>query len=261
MNSSFLSFESEGLEFALIKGNGGVITAIVTGLTDRTPTDLTIPETVKAGDQSQPCPSTRSRAEDLLFNEMSQVSGDGQPAVYPVIGIDDKAFFGLSYILKSVILPPTLKYIGAEAFFGCASLTDINFPDSLKYIGAGAFESCSSLTDVTICSPVISIKERTFCDCTSLNNVTFSETLETIYNKAFYGCTSLSDITLPDSLKSIGDKAFAATSLGVVYSQSLIPPILGTNVFPDDCQYCPPSESLSTYQDHPQWKAYRLITT
>ncbi len=38
--------------------------------------------------------------------------------------------------------------IGAEAFYGCDSLTSVSFPDSVQTIGYGAFANCKSLTSV-----------------------------------------------------------------------------------------------------------------
>jgi hypothetical protein len=50
--------------------------------------------------------------------------------------------------LKETILPPTVKEIGDNAFYGCSSLTSIKMPSNIITVGNSAFEKCTSLKSV-----------------------------------------------------------------------------------------------------------------
>ena len=52
-------------------------------------------------------------------------------------------------MLKELCLPSTLKYIGAEAFGNCGTLTEINLPKSTAYIGDSAFMYCTKLSKIS----------------------------------------------------------------------------------------------------------------
>lgn len=85
-----------------------------------------------------------------------------------------------------VTLPEGVREIGASAFAGNESLTELNLPDSLEIIGEGAFS-----------------------DCTSLAFITFGAGLLRVEAEAFFACTSLATVSLPRSVNFVGDKAFA----------------------------------------------------
>ena len=62
--------------------------------------------------------------------------------------------------------------LGKFAFWGCTSLTTVDFGDNLKVIKGECFE-----------------------DCTSLNNVVIPASTRAIYAWAFKGCTGLTSLT------------------------------------------------------------------
>ena len=47
-------------------------------------------------------------------------------------------------------LPETLETIGDAAFWGCKSLTSVEFPESVKTIGALAYYNCTGLTSIKL---------------------------------------------------------------------------------------------------------------
>ena len=60
-------------------------------------------------------------------------------------------------------LPEGLQTIGAQAFYGCSSLSSVTLPEGLQAIGASAFKYCESLTSVYANMKVpAQIEETTF---------------------------------------------------------------------------------------------------
>ena len=116
----------------------------------------------------------------------------------------------------SVTIGNDVTSIGTAAFYGCSSLTSVNFGENsqLESIGSSAFSNCSSLTSITIPDSVTSIDDWAFSNCSSLTSVNFGENsqLERIGDWAFRDCRSLTSITIPDSVKSIGSDAFSDCS-------------------------------------------------
>jgi hypothetical protein len=46
------------------------------------------------------------------------------------------------------VLPENTKFMGDNAFSGCAGLTEITIPASVKSMGANVFNGCTSLTKI-----------------------------------------------------------------------------------------------------------------
>ena len=159
--------------------------------------------------------------------------------------IEHHAFYasGLSYIE----LPPSLVYIGSEAFYGnlslkslvipenistipgsmcgrCSALETVTLPDGLQIIGEFAFSNCSVLQRCDIPTTVQTIGNGAFSSCSSLPSVTLPEGMTRIADIAFHSCNMLKEVHFPQSLTTIGDGSFqgcAIDSLG-------LPPSLNT---------------------------------
>ena len=130
---------------------------------------------------------------------------------YPVVEIGAEAFYGCRSLTR-VTIPGNVTNIGNYVFKDCSSLTNIMIPDSVASIGNQAFFGCSSLTSVTIPSNITSIGEYVFRDCSSLTNVTIPDSVTSIEYGAFFSCSSLTSVTIPDSVTDIGGSAFCACS-------------------------------------------------
>ena len=119
--------------------------------------------------------------------------------------------------LENVILPSTLKYIGAAALAFCDSLTQISLPDELETIDtyqvdtdyAGAFMFSQNLSSITIPKNVQIIKEGTFQNCTNLATLIFAEGSKCtkIGKNAFYGC-AMENVVLPEGMTTLDEWAF-----------------------------------------------------
>jgi len=144
--------------------------------------------------------------------------------------IASKAFksgiFSANELIKSVVIPNSIKRIESDAFFNCSSLKSILIPDSVTHIGDNAFACCNSLTDVTIPESVSEIPSNAFNGCKALRSVTLPQSIKSIGSFAFLDCTELKEITfegteeewkrigakLSEKIKIIFTKEIASTS-------------------------------------------------
>ena len=155
-----------------------------------------------------------------------------------ITSIADGAFKNNTKV-KQIVLPNTVKTIGAEAFYNCSSLESINvpegltriedrtfyqctklasfaFPSTLKYIGSQAFMECRALETVTLNEGLTQMRSEAFKYCTVLQTLSLPSTLEVIPEKAFYYCSNLQNIQWAEGVKTIGQGAFAYANLGIL---------------------------------------------
>lgn len=71
------------------------------------------------------------------------------------------------------VIPSTVTVIGADAFIGCAGLTNIVFPPGLTSVGDPAFAYCDNLTTLTIPATVTDLGDYCFAYCPRLTTVYF----------------------------------------------------------------------------------------
>lgn len=141
----------------------------------------------------------------------------GDEDYYNVYGIDTVVFGGsVKYIganafygfvsLKSIELGGT-EQIGDKAFANCDSLTTVDFGYALKTIGNKAFYKCSDLKNVILPDTLIEIGSYAFYRCESIETVELGS-VSTIGSFAFYGNVELKDIVIPTTVTFIGKQAF-----------------------------------------------------
>ncbi len=109
-----------------------------------------------------------------------------------VVGIADYSFYK-STVLKSLVVPETVRYIGRSAFYSCTALEELELP-----------------------AAVTRIEDYTFYDCSALKLLTLPDGLTYIGRSAFYKAllgsvtndTDTDTLVIPDAVTYIGDYAF-----------------------------------------------------
>ena len=114
--------------------------------------------------------------------------------------------------IDTIVLPPSVKALGQNAFKYCTSLKSINLPQTQKTLPVGIFEGCTSLESIELPATLTTFSTDVFYGCTKLSNVTLHEGITTIGERAFYNC-KLSSVTIPSTVTTIGDAAFKGNPL------------------------------------------------
>ncbi len=141
------------------------------------------------------------------------------PKTLKVIGAN--AFDG-RIALKSIEIPEGVEQIGAEAFMGCRALKSINIPKSVKMIGEDAFRECSSLKMFAVDEEnayysaqdgMLVNKGRDtiiwFPAGKAVRAFSIPENIQTIAAHAFIDNYYLKKIKIPASVRKVGDEAFS----------------------------------------------------
>ncbi|MBO5881640.1 MAG: leucine-rich repeat domain-containing protein, partial [Alistipes sp.] len=165
-------------------------------------------------------------------------------------------------------IPDSVTTIGERAFYNCDSLTSITISDNVTTIGIYAFDGCNNLASITMGNGVKTIGGCAFWTCTSLTSVIIPDSVKEVNINAFLDCTNLISVTIGKGVETIRDTAFYnCENLTDVYSEAIIPPVLGDRVFScydyDEKNYKPingniyvPAESVDAYKAADGWSEY-----
>lgn len=132
-----------------------------------------------------------------------------------VTHIGDRAFCRNAFLTGKLVIPPSVKSIGREAFMGTNFSGDLVIPNSVGSIGYGAFSACNGFNGtLTLPKGLKVIESCAFNSCTKLKgNLTLPDNLTSIGESAFYICRMLTgNLVIPKTVKSIGERAFAGCS-------------------------------------------------
>ncbi len=129
-----------------------------------------------------------------------------------------KEAFKFEDSLKEVVIAEGLEEVGESAFASCSSLIEITLPESIKSVSRNVFEKCHALTKVVIPHVVNGciagkssencISEGLFSQCYALKEVSIPGGTKIIGRRAFEQCEGLTEINIPDSVEEIGEQAF-----------------------------------------------------
>lgn len=132
-----------------------------------------------------------------------------------VTHIGDRAFCLNAFLTGKLVIPPSVKSIGREAFMGTDFSGDLVIPNSVGSIGYGAFSACNGFNGtLTLPKGLKVIESCAFISCIKLKgNLTLPDNLTSIGDSAFYICRMLTgNLVIPKTVKSIGERAFAGCS-------------------------------------------------
>ena len=143
----------------------------------------------------------------------------------------ENTIFANQGTIKNVIIPDSVKTIGAYTFYSCRNLETVEIPNSVETIEDFAFQYCLGLLYINIPDSVTNIETGAFSH-TGLSSIEIPNSVKNIGTAAFYfnsvlervtihgsdtiigdnafrECNFLTDVTLSDGITSIGDGAFA----------------------------------------------------
>ena len=202
---------------------------------------ITSTTTVMVTYQHEPSSATRGYSADMIniagnpLRIPSSVQNNGK--TYTVTAINDNTFRYCNTIEK-VVIPNTVKSIGAKAFYNCTALYDVGIDinqsqletikDEAFYntaittfaitplvtnIGAGAFYAAKQLRIVGIMgnTHLTTIGNNAFANCISLEEFEIPSTVTSLGGGIFYACKALETVSLPDNLTTITDDMFGYT--------------------------------------------------
>jgi hypothetical protein len=137
----------------------------------------------------------------------------------PVDEIAEHCFRGNNHVEK-VVIPDTVKTLGAHAFGSCPRLREVTFGEDseLNSIGNGCFGANVSLARIEIPPSVTTIGDSAFEDASLKCEALFPEdsALESIGERAF-SRTKATYISLPKTVKTIGAEAFSESWLTGIF--------------------------------------------
>lgn len=177
--------------------------------------------------------------------------------------------------LKTVIFGGNEVKLGAQSFYRCSSLEEIELPDSLTIIGNFAFRECAALKAINL-NNIKSLGAASFAGCVSLKidvnmphlegelSQTFSNTgitsasnLGKITSITYFAfsCPELRYVILPETLNSIGTSVFRDSSkLEYVICHATTPPTLDGSAFSGtSCIIYVPDTSVNAYKAATNW--------
>ena len=144
-----------------------------------------------------------------------------------VLFITNDALSNVKSSLKTLKIPGSIKYIGAESLRNLPELVKVEFTgNGLETIEKKAFMNCPKLTSINLPSTLKTIGEYAFHSCSSLRSIVIPDGVTMIDSNAFENCKNLSSITIPKNIKDFGFKAFENTAWikakRSVYSSKLV---------------------------------------
>lgn len=114
------------------------------------------------------------------------------------------AFFNTN--LKTVIIPPSVKFIGPYSFSFCSNLRKVDMSDKITTIPKSAFSFCRNLMEIRLPSGLLKIEENAFEDCSSLIKVHVPMGTQVIEKNAFKG-TRMTEIYIPPTVAKMGEES------------------------------------------------------
>ena len=168
------------------------------------PTDIVVPQEVEADGKTY----TVTAIGDAPF--MTPIESVQLPPTIKRIGA--KAFYSSN--IEEIVLPDSIETIGEHAFGGLpSSLRKVVFPEKVKNlkIGASAFWGCP-IEELTLPEGLTELGYYSFGHA-HIRTLTIPSSVKAIPDYCFCECESLESVSLPEGIEYIGTCAFANTNL------------------------------------------------
>ena len=174
-------------------------------------------------------------AEKFSIPETITVQG----AVYTVTAINSSAFNAQSR-LKEIVIPKTVKTIGAYAFANCRNLVSITLSEGLETIGVQAFDG-TAITSVVIPATVTKLERSSF-PYQKYNNgqsdvgnfarfeVAEGNTAYATHDGILYDAEKQNVVSIPPYIK--GDVSLPTSLVEFTYSEEIFSPNLTSLTIP-----------------------------
>ena len=128
--------------------------------------------------------------------------------------IGNKAFYGCTSLSDlDFSLATDLKHLGNYAFYGCTAVVNMDLSATkITAIGASTLSGCTALEEVKLPTTVTEIGDLAFDWCTALTKVEGTESVTYVGAYAFHNCTALTTISVPANA-TVAGTAFDGTNL------------------------------------------------
>lgn len=148
---------------------------------------------------------------DAFSVEQNCLKDDNLSIPTTVTHIGDRAFCRNPFLTGKLVIPPSVKSIGREAFMGTNFSGDLVIPNSVGSIGNGAFSACNGFNGtLTLPDKLERIEPNAFYGCDGLKgNLVIPSTVTIIGENAFFSCKGFTgNLVIPNSVTVIGPWAF-----------------------------------------------------
>ena len=129
-----------------------------------------------------------------------------------VTSIGSLAFYSCQSLANVEFTSYKLEEVGTNAFGACTALTSLMLPSTVKKLGASAFDG-SGLTSFAVPPAVTEIPDTLFQNCTALTSVSLPDDITRMGVNVFKGATSLSEVVLPKNLETVSGNTFSGSGL------------------------------------------------
>ena len=133
----------------------------------------------------------------------------------PITKIPENAFDNNQSLTGDLVIPNSVKEIGAQAFYNCTGFNGrLTLSSKLVKIGQYAFYGCYGfMGSLKLPNSLTDIGRSAFMKCRYFTSLELSNALSVIPPSAFEDCSGLSgSLVIPDGVKEIGVKAFSNCS-------------------------------------------------
>ena len=129
----------------------------------------------------------------------------------PITKIPENAFDNNQSLTGDLVIPNSVKEIGAQAFYNCTGFNGrLTLSSKLVKIGQYAFYGCTGfMGSLKLPNSLTDIGSSAFQKCRYFTSLELSNALSVIPPSAFKGCVGLSgSLVIPNSVTEIGEQAF-----------------------------------------------------